>query len=59
MNAPVIRPDVETTAMGAAYLAGLAVSYWTDKEDVVKTGRKTILLPEITEEEEKEKRLEE
>ncbi|KSV58300.1 glycerol kinase GlpK [Acetivibrio ethanolgignens] len=35
--APVKRPMcVETTAMGAAYLAGLAVGYWTDKEDVKK-----------------------
>jgi len=37
INAPVHRPTcVETTAMGAAYLAGLAVGYWADKEDVVK-----------------------
>lgn len=36
-NAPVNRPRcVETTAMGAAYLAGLAVGYWTSKEDVIK-----------------------
>lgn len=36
-NAPVYRPKcVETTAMGAAYLAGLAVGYWPSKEDVVK-----------------------
>ena len=35
MNAPVHRPEcVETTAMGAAYLAGLAVGFWQDKEDV-------------------------
>ena len=35
MNAPVHRPMcVETTAMGAAYLAGLAVGFWQDKEDV-------------------------
>lgn len=35
-NAPVHRPEcVETTAMGAAYLAGLAVGYWNTKEDVV------------------------
>ncbi|MEY8391401.1 glycerol kinase GlpK [Lachnospiraceae bacterium 45-W7] len=37
IDAPVNRPHcVETTAMGAAYLAGLAVGYWTDKEDVLK-----------------------
>jgi len=37
INAPVNRPQcVETTAMGAAYLAGLAVGYWENKEDVIK-----------------------
>ena len=36
INAPVNRPQcVETTAMGAAYLAGLAVGYWNSKEDVI------------------------
>ena len=36
-GAPVLRPEcVETTAMGAAYLAGLAVGYWTSTEDVQK-----------------------
>lgn len=35
--APVLRPKcVETTAMGAAYLAGLAVGYWSSKEDVIQ-----------------------
>lgn len=34
-RAPVHRPKcVETTAMGAAYLAGLATGYWENKEDV-------------------------
>ena len=37
IGAPVQRPKcVETTAMGAAYLAGLAVKYWATKEDVIK-----------------------
>lgn len=37
INAPVNRPQcVETTAMGAAYLAGLAVGYWASKEEVIK-----------------------
>jgi len=37
IQAPVNRPCcVETTAMGAAYLAGLAVGYWDSKEDVRK-----------------------
>ena len=36
INAPVDRPScVETTAMGAAYLAGLAVGYWKSEEDVI------------------------
>ena len=37
IHAPVNRPKcVETTAMGAAYLAGLAVGYWKSKDDVIK-----------------------
>ncbi len=37
VNVPVIRPQcVETTAMGAACLAGLAVGYWAGKEEVMK-----------------------
>ena len=33
----VIRPIItETTALGAAYLAGLAVGYWKDKEEISK-----------------------
>lgn len=34
-NAPVRRPQcVESTAMGAAYLAGLAVGYWKNLEEI-------------------------
>ena len=37
INAPVHRPVcVETTAMGASYLAGLAVGFWSGKEDVIR-----------------------
>ena len=37
MDAPVKRPScIETTAMGAAYLAGLAVGCWKSKEEVIK-----------------------
>ena len=33
----VIKPIItETTALGAAYLAGLAVGYWSDKEEIAK-----------------------
>src|SRR5205085_3687795 len=35
LGVPVVRPKVaETTALGAAYLAGLAVGYWRDPSDV-------------------------
>lgn len=34
---PVHRPNViETTALGAAYLAGLAVGFWSDKKEISK-----------------------
>jgi glycerol kinase len=37
LNATVRRPVVaETTALGAAYLAGLAVGYWKDLADVAR-----------------------
>ncbi len=57
-GAPVERPAcIETTAMGAAYLAGLAVGYWSGKEDV-RANRKAdrIFRPSI-EEGEREKRI--
>lgn len=35
LHVPVERPEVsETTALGAAYLAGLAVGYWKDQNDI-------------------------
>ena len=57
INAPVNRPQcVETTAMGAAYLAGLAVGYWSDKEEVIKNWAiDQIFEPKISEEERKKK----
>lgn len=37
LNTHVIRPKVtETTAMGAAYLAGLATGFWKDKEEIAR-----------------------
>ncbi|MFP7295940.1 glycerol kinase GlpK [Neobacillus niacini] len=37
LNVPVERPEVsETTALGAAYLAGLAVGFWKSQEDISK-----------------------
>jgi glycerol kinase len=37
MGVPVVRPKVtETTALGAAYLAGLAVGYWKKPEEIAR-----------------------
>lgn len=53
MGAPVQRPRcVESTATGAAYLAGLAVGYWASKEDVLRNRAiDRVFLPQITPEE--------
>ena len=53
INAPVNRPKcVETTAMGAAYLAGLAVGYWKDQDEIRKNWAiDRTFTPAITEEE--------
>ena len=35
LGADIVRPEcIETTALGAAYLAGLAVGYWKDREEI-------------------------
>jgi glycerol kinase len=40
LGVPVVRPKVtETTALGAGYLAGLAVGYWRDAADVAANWR--------------------
>ena len=37
LGVPVVRPKVvETTALGAAYAAGLAVGYWSTREELVR-----------------------
>jgi glycerol kinase len=37
LDVPVVRPKViETTALGAAYAAGLAVGFWTGTDDLVR-----------------------
>ncbi len=37
LGVPVVRPKItETTALGAAYLAGLAVGYWKDAKDLAR-----------------------
>ena len=38
IDAKVCKPIItETTALGAAYLAGLAVGYWESKEEISKS----------------------
>ena len=35
MGIPVVRPTItETTALGAAYLAGLAIGFWKNQEEI-------------------------
>jgi len=37
LGVPVVRPKVtETTALGAAYLAGLAVGFWKDRAEIAR-----------------------
>jgi glycerol kinase len=37
LQVPVLRPKVlETTALGAAYLAGLAVGFWESQEEIAR-----------------------
>lgn len=58
LGSPVVRPaDIETTALGAAYAAGLAVGIWTEDE-IFSCGEKTkdtIFKPAIEEEVRKKK----
>jgi glycerol kinase len=40
LGVPVVRPRVaETTALGAAYLAGLAVGFWKDRKEIAQQWR--------------------
>ena len=57
ISVPVIRPVcVETTARGAAYLAGLAVSYWENKEEVIRNNHiDKLFKPEISDDERNKK----
>src|SRR5690625_1670768 len=56
LNVPVERPTIqETTALGAAYLAGLAIGYWKDKSEIAKQWEiDQTFTSEISEEERKE-----
>jgi glycerol kinase len=50
LNIPVVRPaNTETTAAGAAYLAGLAVEFWSDTEELTRLWRRErIFEPKMT-----------
>lgn len=55
LGVPVERPEVtETTALGAAYLAGLAVGFWNNKEEIAKTWKVDKKFSPSMEEEKKE-----
>ena len=51
LNVPVERPSInETTALGAAYLAGLAVGFWNSKEEIAtQRSHDTVFEPKMEE----------
>lgn len=56
LDTPVKRPEViETTALGAAYLAGLAVGYWKDLDDICSSTKPVTTFSPNMEEEKREK----
>jgi len=58
INAPVTRPScIETTAKGAAYLAGLAVGFWKDVREVSKNRQIACIFEPHMEQEERDKKI--
>ena len=56
LNTKIVRPEcIETTALGAAYLAGLAVGYWKDKEEIRKNWKISRIFENSMEKEQQEK----
>jgi glycerol kinase len=53
LGVPVVRPRItETTALGAAYLAGLATGFWTDEEQIAAMwSRERAFEPEVSRDE--------
>jgi glycerol kinase len=52
LNTTTIRPKItETTAMGAAYLAGLAVGFWKDMEEIQEIWKEDVKFQPTTEQE--------
>jgi len=56
LDVKVEKPEcIETTALGAAYLAGLATGYWTSEEDIRQNWKlRRAYLPQMEEEKRKE-----
>ena len=53
LNTTTVRPKVtETTALGAAYLAGLAVGYWKDTDEIQETWEEDVKFQPTEEQEE-------
>jgi glycerol kinase len=52
LNTKVVRPVItETTAIGAAYLAGLAVGFWKDLEEIqMQWQKETVFEPQMNDE---------
>lgn len=58
LKGEVLRPScIETTALGAAYLAGLAVGYWKDKDEIRQNWQLSKEFKPSMEEEKRKKRL--
>jgi len=56
LNTKVIRPEItETTALGAAYLAGLAAGFWTNIEEIHHQWKVDIVFEPMMKEEERGK----
>jgi len=56
LGVPVVRPRIrETTSLGAAFLAGLAVGYWRDREEIAAHWKKErVFTPAMTREQAQE-----
>lgn len=56
LNLPVIKPKItETTALGAAYLAGLAVGYWESIDEIQEQWQKDIVFTSSIKQEQRKK----
>ncbi len=58
LNTQIVRPEcIETTAIGAAYLAGLAVGYWSCREEIRKNWKASHIFQSQMEDECRRKRI--